>query len=218
MRPLRVAPSGGAARSNLRRARSVDRGALAARLTSIRTVTMTISARRRSALLAPAVIAIVIIIAMWVVACAAQRTASPRADDAVSGSGSTTALVADQRGFEISGSATTTLFPGGSSPIDVRIANSHDSALSVSHLEVAVESIGAPRATRSLPCLTTDFTVVQIDRPIEVDAGDSISLSQLGWPESHWPHLHMLDTDLNQDGCIGAELRLVVHGVGALIR
>lgn len=170
---------------------------------------MTTHERRRPALLAPALafLAIVVLVLLSVVSCGAARSD-------VGGTGFVQAPVGLQQGFDISGSATAALSPGGSAPIDVRIRNTEDQTLRVSDLRVTVASVDAPFASAELPCTVDDFAILQADRTIEIRPDTSLAFSELDWPESDWPHVTMLDTDANQDGCIDAELRLTFHATG----
>lgn len=171
------------------------------------------SLARRHGIAVNTVFAAVIAIALlWLISCAASQ-----AEGQILGAGDASAAPQPEASFDISGTATTTLRPGVVSPIDVRIDNSQDERLTVSEVNVDVVSVDAPHATASLPCTVDDFTVTPAVRPIEVEAGGFVTLSGLGWPEASWPQLRMLETDANQDGCIGAELSLAFHAVGRLI-
>lgn len=168
---------------------------------------MTSLARRGPTVLA--IIALAIVLLVIVASCQASRAGAQ-------GSGSTRTPLGVDHGFEISGSATELLRPGASVPIDVRIHNTHRETLSLSDLRVTVSGVDAPHASPERPCTVDDFAIMQLDRTILVDAGASVSLSDLGWPTSRWPQVSMLDTHQNQDGCIDAALRLTFHGTGGL--
>ncbi|WP_144876077.1 hypothetical protein [Microbacterium sp. 1.5R] len=169
-------------------------------------------ARRRSVAVKITFAAIVAVALLWLISCAASQ-----ADEQLLGAGGASATPEPDAVFDVSGSASTTLRPGASSPIDVRIDNTQDERLAVSEVRVDVVSVDAPRATATLPCSVDDFTVTPTVRQIEVEAGGFVTLSGLGWSEASWPQLRMLETDVNQDGCIGAELGLTFHAVGRLI-
>ena len=123
-----------------------------------------------------------------------------------SGSGTAEAGVA----FAISGDAAQVLAPGVSQPIDLKIHNPNSTSLTLSTLTALVSGVDAPKATPTLPCTPADFSVQPYSGalPLVIAPSSTISLQQLGVPESEWPQVSMLDRPTNQDGCGGASLSL----------
>lgn len=158
-------------------------------------------------------LATVLVVALvWVVSCAAARAMSGSSVRALEGDGA--AAAGAQSVFGITGSAVVPVRPGTSSPIDVEIHNGRGDDLDVHDLVVTVISIDAPFATAELPCTKDDFTIAQTTEHIPAPAHRAVSLSGLGWDETRWPQLKMLDTASNQNGCVGASLELGFTAAG----
>ncbi|HTX32519.1 MAG TPA: hypothetical protein VMD09_14140 [Solirubrobacteraceae bacterium] len=120
--------------------------------------------------------------------------------------------------FSITGNAPATLEPGMMEPLDLQIQNPNSSSLTLSSLTAAVTSVSAPQATPSLPCTASDFSMQQYSGllPLVVAPNTTVTLSQLGVPQSEWPEVSMLDRTSNQDGCEGASLSLSYGGAASL--
>ncbi len=115
--------------------------------------------------------------------------------------------------FSVDGEPTRELAPGVSAPVDVRVTNSHGSALNVRSLSMGIARIDAPRAGATLGCEVADFAIEQFSGPAFVVPPRSMRrLSELGIPASQWPRLAMLDRPVRQDGCKGATLQLSFSG------
>ena len=112
-------------------------------------------------------------------------------------------------GFPLSGDAVDTLYPGTSSPVDVRITNPFPFALKVLSVTVTV----AP-ATTSAACSGTQN--LQVTRRLAVQptipAGATKALSELGVPRSSWPQVTMPNLLTNQDACKLARFTLRYTG------
>jgi hypothetical protein len=123
-----------------------------------------------------------------------------------------------RRSFTIHGSTPTgALRPGVAVPVDLRLTNSHDSALRIGGLAVRIERIDAPQANPSHPCAAGDFGIVQFsgDEDVELPASGTRSLSALGIPATQWPQVTMTNRSVNQDGCKDAKLTLGFTGVAS---
>jgi hypothetical protein len=131
-------------------------------------------------------------------------------DEGSSGSGSNTTKLVDQSHFVISGSPTKPMSPGVQVPVDLHLQNTNETTMSVTDLEVVVRAVDAPNATTQLPCLVEDFTVAQVpdDLDLTLPPEATSSLSGLSVTTTEWPHVGMLNTSVNQDGCKGATLTL----------
>lgn len=122
--------------------------------------------------------------------------------------------------FSISGEISTSLAPGAAHALDLEIANPNDLPLIVIDVQVVVLNVEAPNSTTILPCSTNDFVVTQLESNLElvIRARSSNSLSELDLSAEAWPHVGMLDSDENQDGCKGATVTLEYSGSGRLDR
>lgn len=166
---------------------------------------MTSFTRRRRLTIA-AFAAVVVVVLVWLVSCSFTLVNST--EQLRDGEGGGTASAGARHGFGISGDASVPLRPGLSSPIDVVIDNEGGRAMEVFDLAVEIEAVDAPYATASLPCTVDDFAVTQMTDEIPVASDSTITLSELGWDESRWPQLRMVDTSMNQDGCVDATIEL----------
>jgi hypothetical protein len=108
-------------------------------------------------------------------------------------------------GFTLSGSLSQVLYPGATAGLNVRITNPFNFDINVSQLTVTVR-----RATTrgGVPNPGCDGTVnLRVLRqyggpsPLKVKSSRTVSLSDLGVPQSQWPQLQMPDLPVNQDAC-----------------
>jgi hypothetical protein len=108
--------------------------------------------------------------------------------------------------------------PGVQVPLDLHLQNSNKTNMSVTDLKVVVRAVDAPNATGQLPCLVEDFAVAQIadDLDLTLPPGTTSSLSSLSVATADWPHVGMLNTSVNQDGCKGASVSLDFSGSGVV--
>jgi hypothetical protein len=115
--------------------------------------------------------------------------------------------------FTISGKLDN-LLPGQLQPLNLSLTNPNSTALSVAGLTVSVQSVSAPHATATLPCVVEDFSVTQFSGtyPLAVPASATRSLSDLGVPSSQWPQVSIIDRPSDQDGCKGATVTLGYSG------
>jgi hypothetical protein len=138
--------------------------------------------------------------------------------DSSSGSGSNTTKLVNQSHFVISGTPTKPMSPGVQVPLDLHLQNTNTAAMSVTDLKVVVRAVDAPNATDKLPCLVEDFTVAQApeDLDLTLPPEATSSLSGLSVTSTEWPHVGMLNTSVNQDGCKGATVILDFSGSGVV--
>ena len=122
----------------------------------------------------------------------------------------------DDTSFSIDGDLSVALEPGRSAALDLRLTNPSDRKLGIRSLAVAVTSVSAPHATIALPCAVEDFTTSAVPLVVTLPARSTKALSALGLAESRWPHVSMLNTDRNQNGCQGATIRLSYTGTGSV--
>jgi hypothetical protein len=122
-----------------------------------------------------------------------------------------------KRSFGVTGTVSGLLAPGTSRAIELQISNPTGKNIAVTNLSVAISQVvRTPEAVAAnLPCTTADYVLSQFSGqyPFTAPAGSS-SLLSLGVPQSQWPRIKMLDTDLLQDGCKGATLHFSYSGMG----
>jgi hypothetical protein len=119
--------------------------------------------------------------------------------------------------FRIDGDLPSTLSPGSGEPLDLTLTNPGSADLSISRLDVRVDAVTAPRADSTHPCTPDDFIVQQFSGAygFVLPGSGETSLSALGIPSSEWPNVGMLNTALDQDGCMSAHLTLGFAGSGS---
>jgi hypothetical protein len=110
--------------------------------------------------------------------------------------------------FKISGDAAAPLYPGGAaSPVDLGFTNPNTFAITVS--DVAVKVAGSSSAA----CDASNFTVgSQFTGTVNLAAGATRSLSQLGIPQADWPQVAMVDSAASQNVCEGSSVQLSYTG------
>lgn len=127
----------------------------------------------------------------------------------------TVSLLVERPGapFTLSGprGGATGLAPGIDLPVNLLIDNPNGTALKVTSLTVSLLSTSAPGCVASENYRVTQFSG---SYPVTVPAGSRRTLRQLGFPQSAWPRLSMLNLPVNQDACKGATLRLSYSGTG----
>jgi len=135
-----------------------------------------------------------------------------------SGSGSNTTKLVNQTHFVISGSPTKPMSPGVQISLDLHLQNTNKTSMSVTGLKVVLRAVDAPNATDQMPCVVEDFTVAQVpeDLDLTLPPEATSSLSGLSVSSAEWPHVGMLNTSVNQDGCKGASLILDFSGSGVV--
>ena len=118
----------------------------------------------------------------------------------------------NSRNLTARGNIGSRLYPGDAPvAIDVSLSNPHDYRLTVTTLTVSLRSVSAPHATSSLPCTKADFAVRgYTGRGFTAPAGPG-NLAHDHVLRSRWPRVAMLDRPVNQNGCMGALLRLDYH-------
>ena len=127
------------------------------------------------------------------------------------------ALAAEGQNFTIGGSTISLMATNlPASPLNLTFSNPNDDAVAVSILTVAIVSVTAPNASAGFPCSTADYSVTQFSGffPVAVPPGSSSSLQSIGYPQSAWPAVKMLETGVNQNGCEGATVNLAFSAVG----
>jgi hypothetical protein len=116
--------------------------------------------------------------------------------------------------FTIAGEVPAALTPGSGEPLDLTLTNLESKDLSITDLTVTVTSVGGPRSSPTLPCGDRDFSVQQFSGTVgfTLPAGETTSLSALGFAPAQWPQVAMRNLPLNQNGCQGASLVLSFSG------
>jgi len=120
--------------------------------------------------------------------------------------------------YTIGGTLAQPLRPGDVYPLDLALTNLSGTAMTATHLRVAISQVSAPNSSPSLPCTVNDFTVTQTADALTVALGahESTSLSARGVPSSQWPQIGMINSAANQDGCKNASLTLTFTGSSAV--
>jgi hypothetical protein len=128
-------------------------------------------------------------------------------DRRLGGSG-TAALGAGER-FAISGAVSQPMRPGVQVPIDLKVTNPYDVAISVSHVAIAVTAIRSSTPDLTTNCAVEDFRIDQLaaDRTIAVGRSSSVSLSSLGRADT-WPAVGLRNRAVNQDACKNVTVEL----------
>ena len=150
-------------------------------------------------------------------ACIPNSNQRPGGDSS-SGSGSNQTKLANQSHFVIGANPMEPMSPGVRVPLDLRLQNSNDTAMSVTDVDVSVRKVDAPNSSAQFPCLIEDFTVSQVadDLDLTLPPDATSSLSGLSLPSAQWPQVGLDNTSVNQDGCKGAELTLGFTASGAV--
>ena len=114
--------------------------------------------------------------------------------------------------FKIAGNLTTALSPGNGSALDLAITNPFNYDMRVTALTVSIAD-SANAACSSL----RNFEAKQIaagQLPLTVPAGTTRTLDQLGVANRYKPQVNMLETHVNQDGCLGTQFKLQYSATG----
>lgn len=114
--------------------------------------------------------------------------------------------------FVISGNVSGTLAPGSpSNPISLTLRNPNNQPIAVASLTVTVTGTSAGPA-----CGTSNFGVAQYQGayPLMIDAGQTVSLTQLGVAIADLPHVRLIDLPSNQDACERVTVYLSYTGTG----
>jgi hypothetical protein len=125
--------------------------------------------------------------------------------------------------YAITGSAVGLLYPTHATvgrPINLAFYNPNSgnggtgvNGVQVAGITVAIASVIAPNATALHPCGSVDFAVTQFSGsyPFYIPQGAS-TLQSLGFAQSTWPTVRLVDRPVNQDGCKGATVNLTYSG------
>jgi hypothetical protein len=107
--------------------------------------------------------------------------------------------------LQISGNLATGLSPGVSESLNLRLANTYSSQVTLyAHALTITLSDSVPACN-----VTTNFTVNQsVTSTVNVPGSSSLTLSQLHVNASAWPKITMNDLNQNQNACSGSVLTL----------
>jgi len=110
--------------------------------------------------------------------------------------------------FTVNGNATTTLYPGSTSPINLVFANPNSVPIIVTSVTVSITgtSVGG--------CATSNFSITQqLLVPVTLPASSTNqSLSLLGIATPNWPIIKMIETGGNQNVCANVTINLGYTG------
>jgi uncharacterized membrane protein len=108
----------------------------------------------------------------------------------------------------ISGYASSTLYPGTTSDIDLTLTNPNNFTIRVTTLGVSVEE-----QTTNAGCSgTQNFTTSALVGTVDVPANTTAKLSQLGVPQARLPKVTFVNKPVNQDACKNATVTLQYTG------
>jgi uncharacterized membrane protein len=97
------------------------------------------------------------------------------------------------------------LAPGTEKPVDLSLKNSHNFEIQVVEVALALD----PHSSEPGCEVSDNFEVEQMAAsryPLSLPADTTLSLSDLGVPESDMPRVRMLNTSFDQEACKGAEI------------
>lgn len=120
-----------------------------------------------------------------------------------------------QTGFTIAGGPSQPVYPGAAAvPVNVTITNPNSYDLSITNMTASLVSV-VPQPGKS--CDSSAFRVQQFTGayPFTVRAGQTVSLSSLGFSSSQLPQISMVDNGASQDGCQKARLNLSYTGTAS---
>lgn len=120
-------------------------------------------------------------------------------------------FIGTDNGVRAEGSLVTPLSPGSSGPLDVALTNPNPETVTLTGLTIGLDSVSAPNAAAARPCIVADFAVGPYTGPgLQLAAGATATLSQLGVAATDWPTVSMRNTASNQDDCQRAVLRFTL--------
>jgi len=158
------------------------------------------------------------LVLLGLVTVAVLRLATAGQDVGTMNTGPVDAAGDSSESFTINGNAIEPISPGVMAPLDLTFMNPHDSALTITDLNVTIQSVSAPNATDAHACAFDDFVVNQASGDLEVTVASEATstLDGLGLAHETWPSVGMLDRSVNQDGCKGSTLTLAYAASGTL--
>jgi hypothetical protein len=122
-------------------------------------------------------------------------------------------VIGQAKPFTISGNLASPLDLGTPQPLDLTFTNPNGVPLTLINLSVGIDHLDA---AHSAACPVADnFAVTQFTGPppaVVIPAHGSTTLSTSGIDPRFWPQIELLNTDQNQDGCLGATLTLTYSG------
>ena len=111
--------------------------------------------------------------------------------------------------FTIAGNASTTLYPGVTSPINLVITNPNNVPITVTSVTVTISSTSDPTHCP----VAGNFSIgQQFTLGVLVPASSTKSLSDLLVPQVSWPTIAMIETGANQNGCASKTVNLSYTG------
>jgi hypothetical protein len=118
-----------------------------------------------------------------------------------SGSSTGTAILGHGGAAFVHASIPSGIFPGGNVPVRITVSNPSTATVALGTIHLADISVDAAHAS----CVRSDFSMPDIVENDQVPAG-SVNYSQRGGT------LFYADTDIDQNACKGATLRLTLSG------
>jgi hypothetical protein len=121
---------------------------------------------------------------------------------------SETLTVDKKQTFLIAGDASTTLYPGTASDVDLTLTNPNSFTIRVTQLSVSVEEHTSKPGCSG----TQNFTTGGLVGTIDVPGNTTQKLSQLGVTQPHLPKITFLDNPVDQDACKSATVTMQYSG------
>jgi uncharacterized membrane protein len=110
---------------------------------------------------------------------------------------SVTLRIDKKHDFLISGNASSTLYPGKTSDVDLTLTNPNNFVIRVTALNVSVEE-----QTTNAGCSgTQNFTTSALAGTVDISGNTTATLSQLGVAPANRPKITFVNTPSNQDAC-----------------
>ncbi len=110
-------------------------------------------------------------------------------------------------GFTVSGDVTQLLAPGTTAALNVKITNPFNYDILITQVTVTVQHATTKNGQPNPTCDGTTNLIVTRQfsgtSPLKVKSNRTVSLSDLGIPQSQWPQLLMPNLPTNQDACKG---------------
>jgi hypothetical protein len=120
-----------------------------------------------------------------------------------------------ERDFVISSAGPTMLFPGASVPVNLTLSNPNAFGIEIRMLTISIENVGGGSG-----CNADDFETRQFSGGygLHVPSTETTDLDMLGIKPADWPHVMMINTSENQDGCKGVAIELAFGGTAVALK
>lgn len=123
-------------------------------------------------------------------------------------------IIAIKQNFRVTGSVPQPFHPGAERVVDLEISNPFAFDIKIHDVVITVESVtkdGSPNPA----CIGSDnlVTARAFTGPVVVPRKSTMTLSELGVPQSQWPILQMPNLPTNQDACKASTFNFSYSGI-----